>query len=140
MDNLVVKAQRGDKQAFVHLMKEHELSLYKTAKAILKNDEDVADAMQDTIMTALEKIHTLKNLSYFKTWITRIIINKCNDILRKNSKVIQMNEYIDISYTEKYDLNSIGEEPDYVDIVVYGDFNKLTSISEVLAQFKVNLK
>lgn len=102
MKLLIKRAKRGDKVAFVDLMKDNELSLYKVAKSILKNDEDVADAMQETILTALEKIKTLKEDKYFKTWLTRILINKCNDILRKNSKVIHMEEYFDAGYTEDF--------------------------------------
>ncbi len=102
MKLLIKRAKMGDKVAFVDLMKENELSLYKVAKSILKNDEDVADAMQETILTALEKINTLKEDKYFKTWLTRILINKCNDILRKNSKEVHMEEYFDAGYTEDF--------------------------------------
>lgn len=102
MKLLIKRAKRGDKVAFVELMKENELSLYKVAKSILRNDEDVADAMQETILTALEKINTLKEDKYFKTWLTKILINKCNDILRKNSKTLQLEEYFDVGYTEDF--------------------------------------
>ena len=56
--------------------------MYKVARGILDNDEDAADAMQDTILTCFEKIHTLKNPEYFKTWMIRILINECNKIHR----------------------------------------------------------
>ncbi|RDY26706.1 sigma-70 family RNA polymerase sigma factor [Romboutsia weinsteinii] len=102
MDLLIKRAKKGDKNAFVQLMKENELSLYKVAKSILKNDEDVADAMQETILSALENISSLKQDKYFKTWLTRILINKCNTILRKNSKTIQLKEYFDAGYTENF--------------------------------------
>ena len=48
MNLLINKARRGDKEAFVDLMKVNELALYKVAKSILKNDADVEDAMQET--------------------------------------------------------------------------------------------
>ena len=56
--------------------------MYKVARGILDNDEDAADAIQDTILTCFEKIHTLKNPEYFKTWMIRILINECNKIHR----------------------------------------------------------
>ncbi|MFQ8981271.1 MAG: sigma factor [Waltera sp.] len=40
------------------------------------------DAMQETILTCWEKIDTLQKNRYFKTWMIRILINKCKDILR----------------------------------------------------------
>lgn len=53
---LVQKAKRHDKEAFSKLMHQYGQSMYKVAKAILKNDEDMADAMQDTVLTCMGKI------------------------------------------------------------------------------------
>ena len=102
MNLLINKARRGDKEAFVDLMKVNELALYKVAKSILKNDADVEDAMQETILTTFEKITSLKEERYFKTWLTKILINKCNDILRKNKITVQMEEFYDAGYTENF--------------------------------------
>lgn len=79
---LVKRSIAGDADAFLELMEENSLAMYKVARGILDNDEDAADAMQDTILTCFEKIHTLKNLEYFKTWMIRILINECNKIHR----------------------------------------------------------
>lgn len=57
------------------LIEQNTKSMYKVAKAILKNDEDVADALQDTILTCWEKIGTLEKNEFFKTWLIRILIN-----------------------------------------------------------------
>lgn len=83
MELLVRKARKHDKEAFTRLMEENGKSMYKVAKAILKNDEDVADAMQETVLTCWEKIDTLKKDELFKTWMIRILINKCNAIYRQ---------------------------------------------------------
>ena len=56
--------------------------MYRIAIAILMNDEDAADDLQDTILTCFEKLYTLKKAEYFKTWMTRILINHCYDIIR----------------------------------------------------------
>ena len=45
---LIRKAKKGDKDAFCRLIDENVQSMYKVAAAYLKNDEDVADAIQDT--------------------------------------------------------------------------------------------
>lgn len=83
---LIKKVKQQDKAAFLQLMEQQEKDLYRIAKAILKNDEDVADAMQETAQTCWEKIGTLKKEEYFKTWLTRILINHCNAICRKRKK------------------------------------------------------
>ena len=78
MDN-IQKAKNGD--AFIALMKSYMQSMYKIARSILKSDEDVADAIQETILSCWEKIDQLKECRYFKTWMIRILINKCNNII-----------------------------------------------------------
>ena len=83
MELLIQKAKQHDKAAFAAIMTQNAQSMYKVAKAILKNDEDVADAMQETALTCWEKIGTLKKNEYFKTWMIRILINKCNYIYRQ---------------------------------------------------------
>ncbi len=89
MDMLLVKrAQKGDTEAFIQLIENHKISLYKTAKSYLKNEDDVADAMQDTILSAFEHMEDLKNVRYFKTWITRILINQCTDLLRQRKRCV----------------------------------------------------
>ena len=89
---LVKKAKKGDGEAFVSLVKQYEDVLYRTASRLLNNDDDVADAMQDTIISAYEKLHTLKNDEYFNTWICKILINKCNSLLNKNKNISVIDE------------------------------------------------
>lgn len=85
---LIRKAKKGDADAFCQLMELQMQSMYKVARAYLNNNEDVADAIQDTILTCFEKLQTLENNRYFKTWMTRILINKCKDILQARSRVM----------------------------------------------------
>ena len=93
MRSLVKKAQQQDAEAFIQLMEMHKESMYKIAHSYLKRDADIADAMQETILDCFEKIQTLKNPNYFKTWLIRILINNCNDIIRKESKVCLLEHY-----------------------------------------------
>ena len=87
MGELVEKAIQGNADAFLELMEMHTLSMYKVARGILRNDADVADAIQDTILHSFEKIHTLQKAEFFKTWLTRILINECNQTIRHYKKV-----------------------------------------------------
>lgn len=85
MEELVKKAKNGDKEAFTTLMLGLENELYKIARARLKNDDDIYDAVQETIIKAFESIKKLKQTQYFKTWIIRILINTTKDIYRRNN-------------------------------------------------------
>ena len=91
-EELIKRAKVHDKEAFSKLMKREGKSMYKVAKSILKNDEDVADAMQETALSCWEKIETLQQEQYFRTWLIRILINHCNAIYRKKSRYVLKKE------------------------------------------------
>lgn len=88
MNLLIRKAKKHDKHAFQRIMLEQTESMYKIAKSILQNDEDIADAMQDTALTCWEKIDTLREERYFKTWLTRILINHCYAIYNRRNEML----------------------------------------------------
>ncbi len=89
-DKWVRKAQSGDKEAFVRLMEESQLSMYRTAKAILHNEADVEDAVQEALCRAFYKLHTLRQPKFFKTWLTRVVINCCYDLLRQQKGLLPL--------------------------------------------------
>ena len=94
-DDLVKRAKRHESEAFTELMQLYMTDMYKVAYAILMNDEDAADAIGDTILICWEKMNQLVKIRYFKTWMTRILINKCYDIRKKNQNLICLDEYED---------------------------------------------
>ncbi len=96
LERLVHKAKRKDPDAFTTLMNAYMQHLYKTARAILMNDEDSADAIQETIITCWEKLGTLKENQYFKTWVTKILINECYSLIRGRKGVIYVDEIPEI--------------------------------------------
>ena len=49
-------------------------------------EDDICDVVQNTFISAYKSINTLKNEKYFKTWLIKILINKCNDFYLKNKK------------------------------------------------------
>lgn len=87
---LVKKAQKGDGEAFIQLISQYELTLYRTAKRLGLNDVDIADLIQDTVLTAFEKINTLKEVKYFNTWICRILLNNCYSFMKQHKRVVPL--------------------------------------------------
>ena len=81
MDNgelrLVKLARKGDREAFTQLVVANERMLSRVAMATLKNPDDAADAVQDTVLQAWESLGQLRQPRYFKTWLVRILRNKC---------------------------------------------------------------
>lgn len=84
-----------NKEEFTAEVLKAEKSLYHIAKSILKNDEDCADAMQNAILSAYQKLHTLKKEAFFKTWITRSLINESYQIIRSRKVQVSYENYMD---------------------------------------------
>ena len=66
--------------------------MYRVAWSILRNDADVQDALQDAALQAWEKRDKLRDEKFFRTWITRILINACYDTQRKRRRIVSMDE------------------------------------------------
>lgn len=64
--------------------------MYHVACGLLANDADRQDAMQQALLKAWEKRHTLRNEEYFRTWLIRILINECHSIQRSSQRVRPM--------------------------------------------------
>lgn len=88
MEELLSKAILGDKEAFTNIILEYEQEMYKIARMRLKNDYDICEAMQSTMILAYKHIKKVKNINFFKTWIVRILINECKKIYKKNKNHI----------------------------------------------------
>ncbi|MFJ7935687.1 sigma-70 family RNA polymerase sigma factor [Sporosarcina sp. NPDC096371] len=91
---LAVQAIAGDDDAFLALMLTHKEALYRTALAYLKNKEDALEAVQEVTFRAYEKIHSLKKPEYAKTWLIRIMMNYCRDVLHKQKRLLLNEELV----------------------------------------------
>ena len=142
MDDLEL-AKQGDYEALEREINKIKYKLYKTGMAILKNDEDVCDALQETLISIYKNIYRLEKNEYFSTWAIRILINKCNDIIRKNKKVTAINEKMQIdiiNYYEIYEkestlehiLNKIDENLRLITVLYYYNDLSVSKISETL--------
>ena len=72
------------KETLGQLIIDSEETMYHIAKSLLYNDADCADAIQEAIVKAFAKLHTLKDDSYAKTWLIRIVMNECYAQREKN--------------------------------------------------------
>ncbi|EPY11330.1 RNA polymerase sigma factor [Paenibacillus alvei] len=107
------KAQAGDKEAFIYVMQELELPLYRMALLMLKQEADCADAIQETMLKAFQSLHALRESKYFKTWIYRILINECNKIVNKRNQTVVVEELFNASAASTdYDLIDLQEVVD----------------------------
>ena len=141
---LVKRATKGDRQAFEKLMDIYFDRLCREAYIRCKYEEDVKEILQETIYKAYRNIRSLKEPQYFKTWLSRILINVANDYLRNKGMVdLELDEtsyvkevVIEDKIEIKIDLyNAIDElEDKYKDAVIlrYIDDLKIEDISKIL--------
>lgn len=102
MTDLIKRSKKGDKEAFALLMDMHRQMLYNTALLVLHQEDDALDAIQDAILACWENLPTLRKDQYFKTWLVKILLNKCRDIQRSQGH-----------YAFVEELPESGDEPDW---------------------------
>lgn len=136
----IIKAKNGDNEAFLELINENKLNIYRVARGILSNEHDIEDAIQNTVIKAYEKINTLKKNEFFRTWLVRILINECNEIIRRNKRVVSINEsnheeryndcYENIDLTKA--INSLSEELRITTVLFYFEDMSIKDIASIL--------
>lgn len=92
LEQKVLKAQRGDDDAFYQLISNRKEILYRTAFAYVKNKEDALDILQETVYKVYVSLNKLKEPRFFNTYLTRILINCSIDYIRKNKKEISVED------------------------------------------------
>lgn len=80
---LILRAQNGDRQAFDDLAKEYWPRMLRTALRIVRNPEDAEDATQQAFVAAFTKLDRFRGESSFSTWLTRITLNESLTLLRR---------------------------------------------------------
>lgn len=84
--NLVDRVQNRDEHAFYELFQRFRPKIFNTALRILKEEHSAEDALQETFLNVYRAADRFRGDSKFGTWINRITINVCLEILRKNKK------------------------------------------------------
>ena len=124
------------------LILEAEGQMYCTARTILGNDEDCADAIQETIVKAFQKIDTLKKDKYAKTWLMRILINECYNLIRRESRLVSLENFQELperqqkketDYSDLYQaVNALKDELKLPIVLYYAEDFSIREIAEIL--------
>lgn len=88
----ILRAKKGDDNAFYELMEERKEALYKTAYIYVKNKEDALDIVSDTVYRTYVNIKKLKEPEFFNTYVTRILINCAMDFNKKQKRIVYIGE------------------------------------------------
>ena len=143
MNDILKRAKEGESQALEELIHMYEIKMYKTAKTILNCEDDINEAIQQTIILVYNKINQLKNDKSFGTWIMKILVNQCKKIWNQNNKRdekhIELEDNIKLTTPEKEDysfvnkaMEKLSDEYKEVTILYYYDEFSIKEISKIL--------
>lgn len=109
MEELIAETKNGNKKAFSELFLYISDDLYKIAKTRITSEDDIDDAVQETMIEVYKSISKLKDEKKFKKWVIKILINKCNRIYRrkyKNDVLVDDYSVINLSSNNILDLEN----------------------------------
>ena len=101
---LVGRAQKEDKEAFEELVRRHQARVFAVAGGILRNKEDVEDIAQQVFLKAYFSLKRFDQRAAFSTWLYKITVNECWDLLRKR-KVRPLLYEADLSEEQAQDVS-----------------------------------
>jgi len=103
---LVLRCQIGDKDAFAELIERYQAPLRYFISRLSANPEMTEDIFQDTWLTVIRRIHSLKKIDAFSTWLYRIARNKVYQQLRRKKKLAELDENIAVPNNTENDVFS----------------------------------
>ena len=80
--SLVERILSGDRAAFQRLMRAHNTALFRAARAIVRDDADAEDVLQEAYLAAYRHLGDFRGQARLSTWLTRIVINQALGRLR----------------------------------------------------------
>lgn len=91
-EELVQRILAGETALYEILMRRYNQRIFRVARAILKNDTEAEDVMQDAYVRAYSKLEQYAGDARFSTWLTRIAVHECLARLRKQKRFTPMEE------------------------------------------------
>ena len=88
LTELIAAIRAGDQQAFTTLYEMTSQEVYRTARAVLRDEEEALDVQQDTFVFAYNHMDQLSDPKKVRPWLRTIAVNRAKSILRRNSPVL----------------------------------------------------
>jgi RNA polymerase sigma-70 factor (ECF subfamily) len=105
---LIARIRAGDARAMETVMRKHNRTLYRTARAILRNDAEAEEAVQDAYLKGFRTLDRFRQESKLSTWLVRIVANEA--LMRRRRRTGENAAVIPITGTE--DPMESGEGPE----------------------------
>lgn len=95
----------GDTRSFRELFESYKTRVYNTAISYLQNKSDAEEITQDVFVEVFHSAHQFRGESSVQTWIYRITINKCHDLIRHRKRKKRFGFLISILNSDRGELN-----------------------------------
>lgn len=154
-ETLVKRAKQHDEKALTQLLSFYQTYLYQIAYLYCKNQEQALDAVSECVTKVYLNLPKLKEPKYFKTWMTRILINEVLDDIKKRKHLISYDRLRDAGYEAEYAEDTITQEerldlyraldslkPDYKKVLIlkyFQDFS-IKEISDLMDMSESSIK
>lgn len=99
--DLVAAVLRGDGVAFEIVMRRHNRLMFRTARAILDNEADAEDVVQDAYVKAYTKLDQFTGTARLSTWLCRIVVNEALGRLRRRMPHARLDDVVEDSMTKR---------------------------------------
>lgn len=91
---VIIRAKKGDAEAFTELYSAFKLELYRSALLIMRHPADAEDAVSEAFIKTFRAIDRFDTKYPMRPWIHRILRNECNNIFKKRrSKVVKLDDF-----------------------------------------------
>ena len=99
-------------EVFKKYVEENQDAFYRLAFSYTKNYDAALDVVQEALLKSIDKLSTLKNIEYLKTWFYRILVNEGLNYLRKNKRLVLVEDF----EFEKSELSSCDNIAESIDM------------------------
>jgi RNA polymerase sigma-70 factor, ECF subfamily len=108
-EEIVHRVKAGDTVLYEIIMRRYNQRLYRVARAILRDDAEAEDVMQDAYVRAYEHLEQFAGRALFSTWLTRIAVHEALSRLRLRNRNQQLD---DSAHDGDISMNMVGTSPD----------------------------
>jgi RNA polymerase sigma-70 factor (ECF subfamily) len=111
-EEVIERVRAGDTALFEVLMRRHNRRIYRVARAIVKDESEVEDVMQQTYVSAYTHLDQFAGAARFATWLTKIAVNEALARLRQSARLVKIDENFDPGEEGMKELASDASNPE----------------------------
>jgi RNA polymerase sigma-70 factor (ECF subfamily) len=90
--------RNGEGAAFEKLMRRYNQRIFRTARAVLRDEAEAEDVVQETFVRAFRHLEQFEERSSVGTWLTRIAVNEALSRLRRSQRFNVLDHYCPVNF------------------------------------------